>query len=672
MSNLNIIPNIVRDVYKKGKDIALNTPEIERKVRNATSNDKWGPTGTQMQEISRATYNYQDFAVIMQVLWKRINDPGKYWRHVYKSLLLLDYLIRNGSEQVIRECRNHIIEIQTLNEFTHIDPETQKDTGLSVRERAKQIIELIHDDRRIKQEREKAAANRDKYVGIGSEGDGGGYGPGGYGDRGYGERGYGDRDRDRGYGGGGGYGDRPGYGEERDRGGYGGGSGGYGENRERSSYGGNNWGDQDRGEDRERYTGYSNGYEEREERYGGGRDRDSGSYEERQESDRYEEETSRNRPRAATGNSTTTPPRVSSAPAITPPQPTQPAPSLLDIGDFHTPAPAPQNNVGGLSDVFSNSGSNNNSNFGNNTSSFGNGGFSFNSQPPSNNGFQQNPFAAPTPSANNGNNGFGSFSGAPQPANNNSNFFDQTPSSGANFFPNSNNNPPSSAFGAQPSGGEFNPFVSANNNGGGDFFSQQAQQPAPTPAPEPTGTDPWAKASNLVDLNNLTGSKSAPTLSASNPSPNKAPIVNAKAPMNASKGMTSGPIVKPAAGSTIGSMGSGMMPPMGMMGGQPGMMGGQPGMMGGQPGMMGNPGMMGGQPGMMGGQPGMMGQPGMYPNPGMGSTGMMQQPGYGQQGMMGGQPVMMGGQPNPGMMYPGSTGMMQPNPAMLGSQPRRF
>ena len=100
-------------------------------------------------------------------------------------MLLIDYLIRNGSEQVIRECRNHLIEIQTLTEFQHI--EEDKDVGLSgmfnclsvmvfisnyisVRERAKQVIELLHDDKRIKVEREKAKTNRDKYKGVSNEG----------------------------------------------------------------------------------------------------------------------------------------------------------------------------------------------------------------------------------------------------------------------------------------------------------------------------------------------------------------------------------------------------------------------------------------------------------------------------------------------------------------------
>jgi hypothetical protein len=42
---------------QNSKDVALNAPIVERKVKDATSNEKWGPTGTQMQEISRASYN---------------------------------------------------------------------------------------------------------------------------------------------------------------------------------------------------------------------------------------------------------------------------------------------------------------------------------------------------------------------------------------------------------------------------------------------------------------------------------------------------------------------------------------------------------------------------------------------------------------------------------------
>ena len=71
------------------------------KVREATSNDPWGPSSTMMSEIADLTYNVVAFSEIMQMVWKRLNDHGKNWRHVYKALVLLEYLIKTGSEKVI-------------------------------------------------------------------------------------------------------------------------------------------------------------------------------------------------------------------------------------------------------------------------------------------------------------------------------------------------------------------------------------------------------------------------------------------------------------------------------------------------------------------------------------------------------------------------------------------
>ncbi len=53
-----------------------------------------------MSEIADLTYNVVAFTEIMQMIWKRLNDHGKNWRHVYKALLLLEYLIKTGSEKV--------------------------------------------------------------------------------------------------------------------------------------------------------------------------------------------------------------------------------------------------------------------------------------------------------------------------------------------------------------------------------------------------------------------------------------------------------------------------------------------------------------------------------------------------------------------------------------------
>jgi epsin len=53
-------------------------------VLEATSNEPWGPHGTIMADIAQATRNYNDYQLIMTVLYKRLNDTGRNWRHVYK------------------------------------------------------------------------------------------------------------------------------------------------------------------------------------------------------------------------------------------------------------------------------------------------------------------------------------------------------------------------------------------------------------------------------------------------------------------------------------------------------------------------------------------------------------------------------------------------------------
>ena len=82
--------------------------------------------------------------------------------NTFQALLVLDYLIKNGAERVIQECRARIIQLKTLTEFQYYDEE-DKDVGASIRVRAKQLVELLHDDKRIEAERKNAAAVRDRF-----------------------------------------------------------------------------------------------------------------------------------------------------------------------------------------------------------------------------------------------------------------------------------------------------------------------------------------------------------------------------------------------------------------------------------------------------------------------------------------------------------------------------
>jgi len=69
------------------------------------------------------TTSPSDFYEIMDMLDKRLNDKGKNWRHVLKSLKVLDYCLHEGSELVVTWARKNIYIIKTLREFQYIDEE---------------------------------------------------------------------------------------------------------------------------------------------------------------------------------------------------------------------------------------------------------------------------------------------------------------------------------------------------------------------------------------------------------------------------------------------------------------------------------------------------------------------------------------------------------------------
>ncbi len=92
-----------------------------------------------------------------------------------QALQLLEFLIKNGSERVIDDARSHISLLKMLRQFHYID-QNGKDQGINVRNRAKELADLLGDVDRIRTERKKARANRNKFGGVeGGMGLGGGF-----------------------------------------------------------------------------------------------------------------------------------------------------------------------------------------------------------------------------------------------------------------------------------------------------------------------------------------------------------------------------------------------------------------------------------------------------------------------------------------------------------------
>ncbi|KAK5968885.1 hypothetical protein GCK32_004504 [Trichostrongylus colubriformis] len=151
----------ISTIRRQVKNVAYNFSDAQVKVREATCNDPWGPSTALMSEISDLTNNPMAFTEVMSIIWKRLNDSGKNWRHVYKSLVLLDFLIKCGNDKVSQQCRENIFTIETLKDFQHI--EDNRDQGLNIREKAKQITALLTDEERLKNERTRFMLTRTKF-----------------------------------------------------------------------------------------------------------------------------------------------------------------------------------------------------------------------------------------------------------------------------------------------------------------------------------------------------------------------------------------------------------------------------------------------------------------------------------------------------------------------------
>ena len=203
-----------KGAYKSAKYQMEGLSEIEIKTRECTNSDPWGAHGKDLAELARATHNREEMYLIMKTLWLRLEEREEKWRHCYKALNVIEYLVAHGSESCLKELKQNVRTIEYLDTFRFKDS-SGRDQGINVRQKSATLAALIRDDERVAEAREKAKRNRGKFSGISADDvRSGSYdrGRGGrergddrdyrddrddrdYRDRDY--RDYGDRDRDR-------------------------------------------------------------------------------------------------------------------------------------------------------------------------------------------------------------------------------------------------------------------------------------------------------------------------------------------------------------------------------------------------------------------------------------------------------------------------------------------
>lgn len=94
-----------------------------------------------------------------------------YYLYPQQALTLLDYLTKSGSERVAQQCKENAFTIQTLRDFQYVDRDG-RDQGINVREKAKQLVALLRDEERLRQERALALKTKERLAGGGTTGTG--------------------------------------------------------------------------------------------------------------------------------------------------------------------------------------------------------------------------------------------------------------------------------------------------------------------------------------------------------------------------------------------------------------------------------------------------------------------------------------------------------------------
>eukprot|EP00550_Attheya_septentrionalis_P003398 CAMPEP_0198291300 /NCGR_PEP_ID=MMETSP1449-20131203/8873_1 /TAXON_ID=420275 /ORGANISM="Attheya septentrionalis, Strain CCMP2084" /LENGTH=172 /DNA_ID=CAMNT_0043989917 /DNA_START=75 /DNA_END=589 /DNA_ORIENTATION=+ len=156
--NVDKIRNAAEDAFNQAKP----KTDVESRVYEALSHKNWGSSSTLLNQIAQDSFDYDKFPTITRLMWEAMeNQRPAAWRVVFKGLNLLEHLVKNGSERCVDDARNHSHTLRQLHQFNYY--EGTVDRGVGVREKSKQLVEMIGDDELIREERNKAKQMRERF-----------------------------------------------------------------------------------------------------------------------------------------------------------------------------------------------------------------------------------------------------------------------------------------------------------------------------------------------------------------------------------------------------------------------------------------------------------------------------------------------------------------------------
>lgn len=130
--------------------------QAQKLVRDATADNSSKSEPYIMRQLAKTTKNPKHVKPIMKVLYQRMNDKGKHWRHVEKALDLLLYLLSYGGNGVVEWYLDNTYLVQSLCTY-HQNGEDGNDIAGRIRHLATEVVALVQDKSRLEKSRIEAA-----------------------------------------------------------------------------------------------------------------------------------------------------------------------------------------------------------------------------------------------------------------------------------------------------------------------------------------------------------------------------------------------------------------------------------------------------------------------------------------------------------------------------------
>ncbi|XP_025822746.1 epsin-3-like [Panicum hallii] len=159
----------LQDKYKQARLALGDVTPAELLVQEATNNDPCVPDAKTLACIADAAFDMDDCWRIAKVLHHRLGRAAdwKQWRPVYKALVVLEFLLTHGPEDLLLEFRPDMPAMHDLRSFHYVD-DKGFNWGACMQRRTDSILSLLTDADRLREARRRAIrVSHEVHTGFG-------------------------------------------------------------------------------------------------------------------------------------------------------------------------------------------------------------------------------------------------------------------------------------------------------------------------------------------------------------------------------------------------------------------------------------------------------------------------------------------------------------------------